>query len=141
MALLPDYATLAKLWIFGDAHHVPLLQNVVSDVLAEKMVTERKAPDAAVIDYIYENTVSNALLRKAVVEGVRLMMDADSSCTMSPCAGLNEWHVDDSANLKSILSMQKLARPNNGKRDYWLYSRRCERHIHKDGQWCADMGR
>lgn len=47
-----SFATLAKLWVFGDAHEVPLLQNTVIDALAVKIMTLGWIPTPSVLDFI-----------------------------------------------------------------------------------------
>ena len=38
------YSDLIKLWVFGDAHSIPLLQNEAANMLLKKMLTEWHFP-------------------------------------------------------------------------------------------------
>ena len=60
--LLP-FKMIAKLWIFADAHIVPLLQNVTSDLILEKIKDTRTVPSLEDLTYIYDNTVESSPLR------------------------------------------------------------------------------
>ncbi|KAK5127924.1 hypothetical protein LTR85_005041 [Meristemomyces frigidus] len=134
--ILFDYATLAKLWVFGDAHLIPLLQNTVSHILAEKMMATATAPDNDTIDFIYENTVQDSRLRHTINQSIRYMDDPDDFYSVAMVWHGNEWETDDPENLKDVLETQKLIQASVAVQNSWLYDRCCERHIH-DGVKCA----
>ncbi|KAK3684535.1 hypothetical protein LTR37_020177 [Vermiconidia calcicola] len=58
---------IAKLWIFGDSHHIPLLQNDVIDLMKTVVVNYWVIPTSPT-NHIYENTVPTAPLRKFVID-------------------------------------------------------------------------
>ena len=55
---------IAKLWVFADAHVVPLLQNVASDGILEKIKDTRTFPSLDDLTYIYDNTMDSSPLRR-----------------------------------------------------------------------------
>ncbi|KAK3684536.1 hypothetical protein LTR37_020178 [Vermiconidia calcicola] len=62
-----SFSTIINLWIFGDAHEIPLLQNAALNVLREKIVQAWVVPTYE-IRKIYDNTLPESLLRKFMVE-------------------------------------------------------------------------
>ncbi|EGP88769.1 uncharacterized protein MYCGRDRAFT_38100, partial [Zymoseptoria tritici IPO323] len=65
-----DYTTLCKLWVFGDARSVPLLQNAAMALLIRRAATTRSAPSNSV-DYIYSNTMPGSPLRRVLIDLVK----------------------------------------------------------------------
>ncbi|SMR49747.1 unnamed protein product [Zymoseptoria tritici ST99CH_3D1] len=65
-----DYTTLCKLWVFGDARSVPLLQNAAMALLIRRAATTRSAPSNSV-DYIYSNTMPDSPLRRVLIDLVK----------------------------------------------------------------------
>ncbi|KAK4540191.1 hypothetical protein LTR36_009689 [Oleoguttula mirabilis] len=131
---LLDYRTIAKLWIFADAHLVPLLQNTIADIFAEKMMTSVTAPDSQTIDFIYENSSQGSLLRYTVVQSIRHMTDPDDLCSVATVEHCKE-EMDDAESLNYALGTQKLVKASAAVHTSWLYERCCERHVH-DGENC-----
>ncbi|KAF2768125.1 hypothetical protein EJ03DRAFT_274693 [Teratosphaeria nubilosa] len=69
-SVLLDCGTIAKLWVFGDAHGVPLLQNIVADIFARKMGGLVDGVEEEVVRYVEENTMEGSVLRRLLeVEG------------------------------------------------------------------------
>lgn len=60
-----SWSQLVRLWVFGDAHEVPMFQNVVVNFMHKKATTEWVVPTGEV-NYVYSNTVSGAKLRPYV---------------------------------------------------------------------------
>ncbi|KAF2481679.1 hypothetical protein BDY17DRAFT_325197 [Neohortaea acidophila] len=69
-AVALDFDTLARLWVFGDAHDIPMLQNEVIDILRRKM-DSKTFFSAEVIAYIYDNTVESSTLRHLVKQTLK----------------------------------------------------------------------
>ncbi|KAK3686460.1 hypothetical protein LTR37_019779 [Vermiconidia calcicola] len=65
--ILLSFDMIGKLWIFGDAHDIQMLQNVVADILVAK-VWDRQFPSAEVVSYILENTAEGSHLRRLLME-------------------------------------------------------------------------
>lgn len=68
--LLMNFTLLAKLWVFGDAYDVPLLQNTAMDFMVQKCTQERCFFDAESVRYIWFNTVETSKLRKLLIHGM-----------------------------------------------------------------------
>ncbi|KER00153.1 hypothetical protein AUEXF2481DRAFT_24506 [Aureobasidium subglaciale EXF-2481] len=62
-----SWEDLFRIWLFGDQHIIPALQNEVMDVLIAKFDTDRKVP-AKCIPLIYSNALSEAHLRTLLVD-------------------------------------------------------------------------
>ncbi|TIA22398.1 hypothetical protein D6C81_03415 [Aureobasidium pullulans] len=61
------FMRLAQLWVFGDKHQVPLLQNeVMDDIFAKR--AQLKVFHPALVKLAYEQTPVGSPLRKAVIE-------------------------------------------------------------------------
>lgn len=71
---------LAKLWVFGDAHNVPALQNVTIDLLHQTIVHHRSAP-RDLVKYIYTNTVAGAPLRLSCIDIIAWLFKAEGIFT------------------------------------------------------------
>jgi hypothetical protein len=65
--LLP-FNMIAGLWIFADAQDVPLLQNVASDLILEKIRDDRTFLSMDDLSYVCHNTVDSAPLRRLIAE-------------------------------------------------------------------------
>lgn len=57
-----DFASIAKIWVFGDAHDMPALQNAAVD-LFHRAVLEQWIVPTGCLTWIYTNTVPSARLR------------------------------------------------------------------------------
>jgi hypothetical protein len=60
--LLP-FEMLAELWVFADAHGIPLLQSVVAELITETIENSKAFPARHVLTYITHNTRGSAQLR------------------------------------------------------------------------------
>lgn len=60
---------LLRLWIFAEAHQIPLLQNEVLSFLHKKLATEARIT-TNVIQYLYEHTSPTSPLRRYYMEAV-----------------------------------------------------------------------
>lgn len=132
-----DYRTLAELWVFGDAHINPLLQNTVADILAEKMITTATVPDSDTIDYIYENTVPGSRLRYTIRRSIEDLHGFSANSywrTMVPQGmDLEPGNPED---LKHMIAMRHWGELNVAAQNYCLSKACCERHIHDESSAC-----
>lgn len=135
--VLLDYATLAKLWVFGDAHHVPLLQNVVSDILTEKMFNTATAPEAEVIDYIYNNTAEGSQLREDLLDNLRQLGPGCPRCEWNNPWNGDAYHKIDAEVIKRELLSMQLGKPYAGVRHSLLETNKCHRCVHEPGVKCV----
>jgi hypothetical protein len=125
----PEWSLLVKLWIFGDQHQTPLLQNHVLDVMWSK-ITDSGNP-LFMIEYVYENTTSSSPLRKVVID---LMLHraemgqmpgedftlADQACTDMMVAAINLGSGD--RNQEYVNRRERF--------------HRCHYHVHAEGEHC-----
>ena len=58
-----DWTTLVQLWIFGDKHLVPALQNQTINVLMKKQIKMQVIP-VYQLGQVYQNTLPDSPLRK-----------------------------------------------------------------------------
>jgi hypothetical protein len=72
---LMDYMTIAKLWVFADAHDVPLMRTAAVEILKDKMSDEVRIPEPATVEYILLNSAESSELRKAVLGFFKEMKD------------------------------------------------------------------
>lgn len=77
----PEWPLLIKLWIFGDGHQIPLLQNSVMDAIIDKVEKDNQIPIKE-LNLAYENTLPGSPLRKAFIDIMvyRSMMPGDKNC-------------------------------------------------------------
>lgn len=64
---LASFQTLASLWVFGDKHQIPLLQNGAMDAMIQRNLEER-AFDVEVVRIAYESTMVNSPLRRFAID-------------------------------------------------------------------------
>ncbi|KAI4760540.1 hypothetical protein E4T52_07564 [Aureobasidium sp. EXF-3400] len=127
--LVLDFRTIVKLWIFGDQHQIPLLQNCAIDGLFEKRVKQNMF-ETAVMSLAYDNTIPGSLLRKAVTE-----IQTSLALQVGPNSSLNEtenWSVESLIDLvRAVESRPKdLAQYALPKRD------KCFFHVHGKDEHC-----
>ncbi|KAH0162774.1 hypothetical protein KCU67_g5806, partial [Aureobasidium melanogenum] len=105
-----DFATLSfkaivELWVFGDQHQIPLLQNYTVDGLFDKRVKENGFPTSA-IPFVYDNTPTGSALRRAVIEiASSLALQDPERTTLSP----DRWSVESLIDLVRVID----ARPRD----------------------------
>ena len=66
-AKLPSFWVLARLWVFGDRHQIPLLQNCAIDALIQKNRDENRFA-LIVVQTAYENTLHGSPLRRFAID-------------------------------------------------------------------------
>jgi hypothetical protein len=62
LGISQEYGTLARLWVFGDAYSIPLLQNVAIDLMQRKIVTTGRLPDPETMTFVSANTMPSSIL-------------------------------------------------------------------------------
>ncbi|THY91796.1 hypothetical protein D6C89_05552 [Aureobasidium pullulans] len=97
------FTRLAQLWVFGDKHQVPLLQNeVMDDIFAKRAQLKVFYPE--LVKLAYEQTPVGSPLRKAVIEIVghcmKLQEESDSALQLS-CQP--HWSVESLVDLVRVL--------------------------------------
>jgi hypothetical protein len=129
----PEWYLLSRLWVFGDSHQIPLLQNNVIDIMLDKVVKDGTNPFFS-INYVYENTASSSLLRKAVADIMahRSIMKSDAgmdSCLAHP----QKWPVQ--ACLDTMAAMES-GWAKQDARCVLPTKEKCHYHVHADGEHC-----
>ncbi|THW56372.1 hypothetical protein D6D20_08756 [Aureobasidium pullulans] len=129
----PSYTTLAQLWVFGDKHQIPLLQNEVMDgIFAKeaKLVFHTK-----LVNLAYEQTPVGSPLRKAVIEivGHRMrLQENDGGALELSCQ--SDWSVESLIDLVRVLDKirkeNKVVYPTMPVRD------KCFFHVHGKDEHC-----
>jgi hypothetical protein len=121
---------LANMWILGDQHQIPLLQNQAMDKIFASVAKHHIFAPSAVPD-IYTMTVAGSPLRKAVIEIVGWTAELEKWDASSGTAG---WTIEC---LKDLLLVVHQAReskevtfPNLPKRD------KCFFHVHGKDEHC-----
>ena len=119
---------LADMWILGDQHQIPLLQNQVMDEMFAKNL-ELKLFTFWVVPRVYERTVEGSLLRKAVIEIVAWKVNFD---TFSPSR--QGWTIEPLSDLVLAIHETRLSKefvwPGLPKRD------KCFFHVHGKDEHC-----
>lgn len=129
-----SFADLCGLWVFGDAYHVPLLQNYALDVLHEKVIHEWVLP-LSEIHYVYENTAPGSKLRMYIIDAIActgnpnafMTTECESFCCKDALCELVRviWHAD----------VPKLTK------DEYKRLPMCHYHVHEDGVTCGGAGK
>jgi hypothetical protein len=120
---------LANMWIFGDQHQIPLLQNYAMDKIFAKRI-ECNSFAVAVIPKVYKKTMAGSPLRKAVIEIVGSVMKLDDW----KIENTSGWTVEPLTDLMLAVHQTRLDKdvtfPDPPKRD------KCFFHIHDKDEHC-----
>ena len=116
---------LIDLWIFGDSHDIPLLQNAAVDALHAKVLQTLLIPGYQV-HYIYDNTLAGARLRHHFIDVVGKLGIPESIIDLTiEC----KWSEEALRDLLRVVSGSELGYP--GKNDMF----------HENGIKCAEAGK
>ncbi|KAI4719439.1 hypothetical protein E4T48_04306 [Aureobasidium sp. EXF-10727] len=125
----PEWPLLTKLWIFGDKYQIPLLQNNVADAMLDKVDKDKEAPLFA-LNLAYENTTSNAPLRKILVDVMAYRGDMSAK---GPHLDSKYWSLQaclDAMGTMDSARTQKIPRHTMPVRE------KCYYHVHAAGEKC-----
>jgi hypothetical protein len=131
----PEWPLLVSLWIFGDGHQIPLLQNNVMDAMLEKVGKDLQAP-TKVLNLAYDNTLHNSPLRKALTDimAYRSKMPAgedSDEVKFIPLSASESWPKQACLDVIAEMSRgwtNKVPRHGLPKRE------RCHYHVHAKGE-------
>ncbi|THY15521.1 hypothetical protein D6D00_09331 [Aureobasidium pullulans] len=131
--IYPEWSLLASLWIFGDKHRIPLLQNTVMDAFIAKVDIDHQTP-LLVMNMIYENTLPESPLRKAVIDIVahRSGMLGEKG-GKGACLLQRWWTLEACMDLMAVMCAgwtHKTERTIMPEKD------KCHYHIHAAGEHC-----
>ncbi|KAK3696601.1 hypothetical protein LTR37_017854 [Vermiconidia calcicola] len=124
------WSTIIKLWIFGDAHEIPLLQNAALDLFREKIVQKWLVPTSEIRN-IYNNTLPGSLLRKFMVEVTAYTGYA--TVTLAP--GTEDWWIHEA--LCDLLKVLWVPQPINYSKEDLQKMDMCKYHVHEEGVRCT----
>ncbi|KAK5127969.1 hypothetical protein LTR85_005086 [Meristemomyces frigidus] len=126
------WATLCKLWIFGDAHDVPLLQNSAVDAIIRKIEQYWTVPSRQ-LPFVYANTTKGTPLR-------RLLIDILGKTSSAKVALQDEDHLDryTKESMTDLLRVVWHAEPTRWGHGDLRNLNKCFYHVHEDGVWCPD---
>jgi len=120
---------LIHLWIFGDQHQIPLLQNYAVDGLFEKR-TKEYCFAAGMALLVYEKTLPGSPLRRAIIEIYASCVLQESENSQLRLAGF--WSVESLIDLVRAVE----SRPK-GLNQYALQKRdKCFFHVHGKDEHC-----
>jgi hypothetical protein len=130
---LPDFATLARLWVFGDKYQIPYLQNCIIDAMIKKEEEVRKF-SGVVVRIAYENTMDGSSLRRFAIDMCVFRMVhevAENSIFAS------DWdkHCNQHA-LKDFARCLSHAWECNLPKSVMPERPKCHYHVHADGEQC-----
>ncbi|CAD0082705.1 unnamed protein product [Aureobasidium vineae] len=127
------FDTMARLWIFGDKHQIPLLQNQVMDSIFAKCTTTKNI-DPGALPAVYARTVARSPLRKAFIEiigwTVGIESEPDTFLSRNAVNWTNEIFVDLVIAVHQSRVSQDVKFPALPKRD------KCFFHIHSKDEHC-----
>lgn len=128
------FSTLAQLWVFGDKHQIPLLQNEAMDEIFARHAKLNHF-QTKLVKLAYEQTPVGSPLRKAAIEiigyNIKLQEESDSAFQLS-CQ--SNWSVESLIDLVRVLDKirkeNKVVFPAMPKRD------KCFFHVHGKDEHC-----
>ncbi|KAH0382040.1 hypothetical protein KCU92_g6635, partial [Aureobasidium melanogenum] len=123
-----QFHTIIRLWIFGDQHQIPLLQNWAADSLIAKRKKEHTFP-ISLVPLVYENTVAKSALRKVVIEIATTLQLQDGTGTYLI---LEHWSVESLIDLVRAVDI----RPKNLGQYNLPVRDKCFFHLHNKGEHC-----
>lgn len=131
-SILLDYATITKLWVYGDAHDVPLLQNAVIDILIAKMKDTGALPNEDVLTYVWANTLESSCSRRALVGACLTVYPALA------CEDADDVVEDYQPDIFEVASRRttKLFRKTEMKK--WASAVGCDFHVHEEDVKCFE---
>lgn len=139
--VLMDFAALAKLWVFGDAHDIPMLQNEVVDITLRKIRKSKTVFTRDAIEYIYDKTVEFSMLRTLLCDVLFSLFPETKA--------LVDWRVALRIDVSKAISEAEAIRRQDwfcqrceGEKSRRLFSGpewRCAFHVHEEGVVCCTL--
>lgn len=135
---LLSFRLIAGLWIFGDAHEVPMLQNEVVNVMIQKIQESLSFPSIDDLIYINENTVESSTLRSLLADILLVLyakelvwasLDPDRPDELFPGGNLQ-------GTQQPLAPMRLVRRFGLSYKQLQLPGWYCKGHVHSDGVQC-----
>lgn len=132
----PEWSILVKLWIFGDKHQIPRLQNNTMDAIIDKVEKDCTIPIHE-LNLTYDNTLASSPLRKVTTDIMAYKAqfadgipgNTTTGCLLYP----DEWPKQACLDVMAEMSRgwrQKDVRGKFPKREQCYY------HVHGRGEHC-----
>ncbi|KXT11297.1 hypothetical protein AC579_1667 [Pseudocercospora musae] len=121
---------LLNLWIFGDAHEIPLLQNEVITRIHRNMVKTWRVPSASQINYVYENAMPQSLLRGFLID---IYAGTMSSTSLARSEAKTAWCRDALFDVLQIVWREGWLQQGRADVEKWDV---CKYHVHEQGVRC-----
>jgi hypothetical protein len=116
---------LIRVWVFGDKHMIPSLQNAVMDVLVKKNKADHFLPTNK-ISNIWENTLYSSPLRNFILDRAVYKLDVPNIRRYE-----DRWTQEALWDLVEAFANKEVTKKNK------LPARaKCYYHIHKEGEEC-----
>ncbi|KAJ9646465.1 hypothetical protein H2199_002514 [Coniosporium tulheliwenetii] len=112
---------LCKIFVFGDARGIPGLRNAAVDAILYKSGEQWIIMPTAIINYVYENTPKDSMLRKLAVDMVMKIFDAKKlspECNPELLMDLVVAHQDSGKAYKRLSQAE------------WRKTNKCDNHDH-----------
>ena len=124
---------IGALWVFGDAHDVPLLQNVMIDIMVEKVKQERTFLSVDDMIYVNNNTTHTSQLRQ-LVEGIYEALTGEQlPWERFIIDDTVEGHRDSRFTNQHLQTKIDFLRLKDPRRGHWG----CKYHVHEQGASCS----
>lgn len=127
-----DYKDIAQLWVFGDAHQIPILQNQVMDLFKRKVVESWGLPIGQV-NWIYLHTTESAHLRKFCID---IIGKTASAYMVSSIVNDHEWAREPLIDLMKVIWKPE---KSSWSKDEVAKLDMCQYHVHDRGVKCGEV--
>ncbi|KXS97904.1 hypothetical protein AC578_4366 [Pseudocercospora eumusae] len=121
-----------QLWIFGDAHEIPMLQNEVITATHRMVVKEGVVPKGFMINHVYENTMPQSRLRQYLIDVYGALCASEALRRHDAQAG---WCRDALFDLLQVV--WRVGGHREGTKDVEKWDL-CKYHVHEQGVKCGE---
>ncbi|KAK6005766.1 hypothetical protein QM012_007408 [Aureobasidium pullulans] len=128
------FEILIDLWIFGDQHQIPLLQNRVMDEFFDRC----EAADSIasyLIEKVYAKTLAGSPLRKAFIEVVAWAMTIEPESGTFICPGQDNYWTKESL-VDLVLAINRARLSKTVKFNELPRRHKCFFHVHAKDEHC-----
>ncbi|KAF7193325.1 Kelch-like protein 10 [Pseudocercospora fuligena] len=126
-----DFEVLLKLWVFGDAHEIPMLQNMAITTLHRTILKQWQAPSGFGMQYVFENTMPQSQLRRFLIDVWAGTCDFN---ILKSKGVMDTWCKDALIDLLQIVWRKEWQRSSKEALEKWDM---CEYHVHEQGVRCS----
>lgn len=127
-----SYLQIQKLWVFGDAHNIPALQNDAINLLHQAIVEQWTVPSSS-LHHLYDNTMPNAPLRRYCID----IISNSSSAASLLSKNKDQQKLFPKEALVDILKVVWTDGHKVQSKEAVKMWNMCEYHVHEDGVTCS----